>query len=531
MLKISHGTPEAEYANPGQEPSGQEPSGRVLYEDALGNATECWEVDLDPSSPARGKDDEEDDQEEDDQYEDNRGDDEDDTISDPVLCDTRLWYPRSIRTTVDQNPPLNAEEEKSLAQDVQSMRHYRHREQDIKQKAGDEEDSRRIAGQLVQELVCRIARESPMLWAAGLWLNLPTGATLSEALEEPELIAAMEAVPDDGMIAFIAHLLNIDEEDVRKRWEELCGDISILPRRVLARHGNWELRSLPEALDLIQADLTRGMNPSLYALSFRDMVSRGQEARDALVNANLRLAYALAQKIGHLRQRMDLLDDLIGEGNLALIKAAESFDHRKGTRFSTYATTCIVNAINRFIARNAGYAVQLRSEVLREQKKATRAQQQLADEFGRAPSAQEVAEVTGLKRKRVDRLLQASAAFQPPVYLYQQAPGAEDGVVFADILASRSPSVEYQVCHRILLQGLKAEVENLPDRERQLIKLRYPSDADKPPSDADNHPSDADKPPTLAAVGKKLGGITGERVRQLEKRVLQKLRNWCVGNE
>ena len=539
MRRISHVTREPEYAN-----HDQKTAVHTLDDDGQdGRVTACWEVGLDPLSYTLYEDyldenslDEEDldedgirareftirmdreirnslaeFEEEHDPDEDDPEGDQDDAIRDRVLRDPGLWYIWSIGPTVEQNPLLDAEQEKARARDVQAMRHYKSLEQGIKHQAGTETGPCLLAVELVKELVSRIVREAPMLWAAGLWLNLAGEATLGKTVKHPKMLAALEAVPNAGMIAFIADVLNISENDVPNRWAETGLNLSILPSKVLADHGHLDLRSLSEALDLIRADLTRGINPSLYAWSFREMSSRAEEARSTLVAANLRLVQSRARKLGQLRQRMDLLNDLVGEGNVALIAAAEHFDHRKGARFSTYATTCIDRAINNFISCNGSYALQVPPRVLRDVNNAVQSRQRLLDELGRPPSLLEVAQATRTTEKRADELLQASSNFQPSLYLYQAVPGATDGSVYADILPDRCPSVEDQVCNQLMVESVMGEVEKLPDRERHIIRRRFLSDDPRPP--------------TFAAVAKELESITGERVRQLQEKALKKLRS------
>ena len=455
MTKTSHAYLEAEYRELGEEsfsplldgydPDEYEGDLKAVMTSRAGLETQKWEVGIDPSGPAPGEN-------ERDQFDEDEKDnlDEDPAAVKRELNDPFHWLCQTIERNFGGKALLTAEQEKALARDVEPMRHYRRLEEAIRGKVDDEADPRRIAGELVRELVRRIADASPMLWAAGLWLNLPMGTTFTEALEDPDLRAALDEEPEDEMIAFIADALNVNEEDVRTRLADLARDVSILPEKVLAEHGDCELRSLPEALSLIQADLTRGRDPAFYAWSFGEVVSRGVEARNKMVESNLLLVCRIARDHGRHRQRMDpdLGMDMIGAGSIGLLSAAEQFDHRRGTRFSTYATPCIRNEIRSFLDWDDGETV-----------------------------------LPALAKTPTDSC----------------------------------PSVEEQVCDRIMFQSLMAETEKLPDRERHVIQRR--------------HLSGDDKPPALAAVGKELGGISGERVRQIEEKALKKLRRWWNGYE
>ena len=445
------------------------------------------------------------------EFEDSRHEGEDTAATKRELDDQLHWLIQSIKRNVEQKDLLEPEEEKALARDVEPMRHYRRLEKDIKRKVGDEAAPHLIAGELVRELVRRIAEAAPMLWATGLCLNLPMGTTLTEALEDHGLRAAIDE-PDDQMVAFIADALNVNEEDVRDRLADISRDVSILPQSVLANHGHRELRSFPEVLDPIQKDLTGGRNPGLYARFFREMVSLGEEARNKLAEANLRLVISIAQAYGQRVQRRDLAGDLIGEGNIGLLRAAEQFDHRRGTRFSTYATKCIRTAICDFLSAQF-HAVKLSRKVTSAMSEVTLAREQLADELGRDPSIEEIAEATGMSREQVDKLLQASAVSEPPLYLYQPMGGDEDDLVVADTLLDRSSSFEDEVCDRIALEQEKGK---LPDQQRRVLDLRYFS--------ADGECK------TLETVAKELD-ISRQAVSQLEKKALKNIHSGMMSSD
>ena len=436
------------------------------------------------------------------------------------LNDLLHWYINTIKRNFGKKALLNAEQEKALARDVEPMRHYRRLEKAIREKVDDEADPRLIAGELVRELVRRVAEASPMLCAAGRWLNLPMGTTLTEALEDPDLQAALHGEPEDEMVACIADILNINEEAVRPRLADLSRDVSILPEKVLADHGHCELHSLSEALGLIQAGLTMGRNPDFYSWSFREVVSRGEEARDELVESNLRLACRIAVDQGREHLRMDLVVDMIGAGNLGLLRAAEKFDHRRGARFSTYATTCIQNEISSFLFAQC-HAVRLPRQVTADMREVTQARQQLEQEFGRDPSWEEIAEAKGMPVEKVEHLVQTSRISQPPVYLSKSLRGgAPVRTALAETLADPHSGFEERVCDNIMrespIQDIGGAVEQLPERQRQVLQLRYFS--------ADGELE------TLETVGQKLG-ISRQSVSQLEKKAIKHLRNRLVPSD
>jgi RNA polymerase primary sigma factor len=294
-----------------------------------------------------------------------------------------------------------------------------------------------------------------------------------------------------------------DELDEERREDEEAGDVRARLRELKQAEADLSVDPSLDSLRLYLRSI--GRVPLLTAeqeVSLAKRIERGDmSAKQHMVEANLRLVVSIAK--GYVGRGLTFLD-LIQEGSLGLIRAVEKFDHRRGYKFSTYATWWIRQAVSRALADKAR-TIRIPVHMVERLNKLISAERMLIQQLGREPTAEEIAGELECEAREVRDVLRLA---QQPVSL-EKPMGEEDDSALADFVEDVSAASPFEIASEALRrENITRVLASLPRREREVLELRYGIVGGRAR--------------TLEEVGRAFN-ITRERVRQIENRTLKKL--------
>ncbi|MDX3580486.1 RNA polymerase sigma factor [Streptomyces europaeiscabiei] len=345
----------------------------------------------------------------------------------------------------------------------------------------------------------------------------------SRAAHHPEGAPEGLPEPDEPPAAVVVEVIEAADPpepvELPRSRPDTSGPSSDLFRQYLREIGRIPLLTAVEEVDLARrveaglfAEERLGSAADLdtqLALDLDKLVVMGRMAKRRLIEANLRLVVSVAKR--YVGRGLTMLD-LVQEGNLGLIRAVEKFDYARGYKFSTYATWWIRQAMSRALADQAR-TIRVPVHVVELINRVVRVQRRMLQERGYEPTPDEVAAHLDLAPERVTEVLRLA---QEPVSLHAPV-GEEDDVALGDLIEDGDAASPVESAAFLLLrEHLEAVLSTLGERERKVVQLRYGL--------ADGRPR------TLEEIGR-IFGVTRERIRQIESKTLNKLRDHAFADQ
>ena len=395
---------------------------------------------------------------------------------------------------------LTAQEEKVLAKKMEEGNLLCEITQDWLQR--DERPP--SASEIALTLLKKVGQASPVIYLLQQQLNLKTTERFAEVISDNKLRDSIDGEISQQLLQVIAYKTGKSLPEAEQLLINLSLNIGLLPGEILDVIGNSvsladieELVSKPDFIISIQAFEKR------LETYLENIETEAKKAQKHLTEANLRLVVSVAKK--HIGRGMSLLD-LIQEGNIGLIRAVEKFDYHKGYKFSTYATWWIRQAITRAIADQAR-TIRIPVHMVETINKLLKLSRRLAQEYGREPTSEEIGKAMEITPGKVREIVKVS---QMPVSL-ESPMGEEEDSHLGDFIEDRNALPPADAATRQLLkEQIEDVLSTLTPREQRVLQLRFGLEDGRSR--------------TLEEVGKEFS-VTRERIRQIEAKVLRKLRH------
>ncbi|MCJ7515842.1 MAG: sigma-70 family RNA polymerase sigma factor [Dehalococcoidia bacterium] len=395
---------------------------------------------------------------------------------------------------------LTADEEKTLGSSIEDGRYLSEIEQELATINGyppSETD-------LLLELMKRLCQSSSLLKMASKQLGLNVNGGVLKNVLDPRLRGAIDGQIDQQLSGAISQATGATEAQTVQDLAELSLITRLIPWHII--RGLAETGSTSKLQRGLGSPKFRGKLGRLrakIAFHFEQIRQKSQEATRQLTQSNLRLVVSIAKKYRGFGMP---LGDLVQEGNIGLMRAVEKFDHRRGYKFSTYAHWWIRQAVGRAISDQVR-TVRLPIHMADNMTRLVQSRQRLYQRFGRQPTSKELAAEMHVSPEKLEWLQKVNAS--KPISL--ETPIGDEGGQLSDFVEDRAvPKPTEEATTGLLRDQLGKTLESLPARERRIIEMRFGLD--------DGYCR------TLEEIGVELC-LTRERIRQLEKEALAKLRH------